>query len=145
MVHILLHTCSSFHVPESIMHYTMRYLSPVGPLHLLGDEHHLFGLWIEGQKYFPEGLESLPTAVGRGSILTTACRWLDRYFSGQQPSPFELPLAPPGKRLQATDMEGAVPYSLRRSRHLQSSCRKSRGSHAPQHHVCSGCGGRRRP
>ena len=81
---------------ESIMHYTMRYLSPLGPLHLLGDEHHLFGLWIEGQKYFPEGLESLPAAVGRDSILATACRWLDRYFSGQQPSPFELPLAPRG-------------------------------------------------
>ena len=78
------------------MHHAMRYLSPVGELHLLADEEHLCGLWIEGQKHFPKRLQTVPPADGNHPVFSKACAWLDRYFSGRRPSPAELPLAPEG-------------------------------------------------
>lgn len=78
------------------MLHTTRYNSPVGTLHLLADEAHLRGLWIEGQKYFPEDLQTIPAADGTHPVLSQTCAWLDRYFSGKRPSPEELPLEPEG-------------------------------------------------
>ncbi|HJD96427.1 methylated-DNA--[protein]-cysteine S-methyltransferase [Mailhella massiliensis] len=76
--------------------YFIRYLSPVGPLTLTGDEQRLTGLWLDGQKYFQSTLRE-PLLPDPGSaVLTQARTWLDRYFAGENPSPEELPLAPSG-------------------------------------------------
>ena len=66
------------------MTYTMHYDSPLGGILLAADEEGLTGLWFETQKYFaaklaPEHEEKMTPA------LDAACRWLDVYFSGQEP------------------------------------------------------------
>lgn len=80
--------------------YFIRYLSPVGPLTLAGDLHHICGLWLEGQKYFQGTLrEHLLPDIG-SPVLAQARIWLDRYFAGERPSPHELPLAPYGSNFR---------------------------------------------
>lgn len=73
--------------------YTASYESPVGELVLAAADGALAGLWIRGQKYFPENL--LGAAKGETyEILEQARAWLDRYFAGERPGPRELRLAP---------------------------------------------------
>lgn len=72
------------------MQYTSRYASPLGSILLAADDIGLVGLWFEGQKYFAHGLaktheeKELP-------LFAKVKRWLDIYFSGQQPQ-FTVPL-----------------------------------------------------
>lgn len=71
--------------------------SPLGMLTIGEESGRIVGLWLEGQKYFPD----LSTAVhAETPVLKQASTWLDRYFTGQQPSPAELPLAPKGTAFQ---------------------------------------------
>lgn len=70
-----------------------EYLSPLGRLVLAQEGEALVGLWMEGQRYFPD----LSGAEFADTPLLTQCRaWLDRYFAGEQPDSRELPLAPQG-------------------------------------------------
>ncbi len=72
------------------MQYTSWYASPLGGILLAADDIGLVGLWFEGQKYFAHGLaktheeKELP-------LFAKVKRWLDIYFSGQQPQ-FSVPL-----------------------------------------------------
>ncbi len=104
------------------MIYTMEYRSPVGVLTLAGDEAHVTGLWIAGQKYFgatlpgeavavkPESMVSSEPLSVQGSVmkldsptaLAQAAAWLDQYFAGEKPSPRELPLAPASSAFRQT-------------------------------------------
>ncbi|MCD7928386.1 MAG: methylated-DNA--[protein]-cysteine S-methyltransferase [Oscillospiraceae bacterium] len=72
------------------MQYTSHYPSPLGPILLAADADGLTGLWFEGQKYFalhlPAEREERETP-----ILAQARRWLDIYFSGEEPD-FSVPL-----------------------------------------------------
>lgn len=72
------------------------YTSPVGPLLLAGDETHLLGLWMEGQKYFGATLPEAPARRDDNPLLLQVRNWLDRYFAGERPAASELPLAPIG-------------------------------------------------
>lgn len=76
------------------MVYTCRYQSPMGDILLAADEIGLTGLWFEGQKYFANTLsdEYIPQET---PILAEAKRWLDVYFSGEEPN-FTPPLHPIG-------------------------------------------------
>lgn len=76
------------------MIYTCTYKSELGDILLAADEIGLTGLWFEGQKYFGN---SLPRDyVSRETlILDNAKRWLDVYFSGEEPK-FTPPLHPAG-------------------------------------------------
>ena len=76
----------------------MQYHSPIGNLLLAERNHALVGLWMEGQKYFPD--------------LTKAKEWLDRYFNGERPSVKELILAPEGSgfRRAVWEMLCDIPY-----------------------------------
>ena len=80
------------------MTVTGHYTSPLGEILLAADERGLTGLWLEGQKSDPAGL---PAAHGerRTPILAEAARWLDVYFSGQEPD-FLPPLHPIGSPFQ---------------------------------------------
>lgn len=66
------------------MQYTATYQSPVGEILLAADEIGLTGLWFEGEKFYAKGLDpeheekELP-------VFKTAKKWLDIYFSGQEP------------------------------------------------------------
>ena len=66
------------------MIYTYKYKSPLGHILLAADEVGITGLWFEGQKYFGNTLpdKHIPQET---EILTEAKKWLDVYFSGEEP------------------------------------------------------------
>lgn len=70
---------------------TKRYDSPLGEILLAGNGEGLTGLWFAGQKYFAQGLPG-DAAPGEDAVLAQTCRWLDRYFAGEDPGPLP-PLA----------------------------------------------------
>ena len=78
------------------MLHSCRYRSPVGSLTLVATQSHVIGLWLDGQKYFPDALIKKAQPCDSLPVLSRAVLWLDRYFSGERPSSSELPLAPEG-------------------------------------------------
>ncbi len=76
------------------MVFTYKYKSPLGSLLLAADEVGITGLWFEGQKYFANTLPDkyIPQET---EILAEAKKWLDVYFSGEEPK-FTPPLHPDG-------------------------------------------------
>lgn len=76
------------------MVYTCTYKSPLGNILLAADEIGLTGLWFEGQKYFANTLPKEQMSK-ETPILAEAKRWLDLYFSGEEPT-FTPPLHPSG-------------------------------------------------
>ena len=76
------------------MVYTCKYKSLIGDVLLAADEIGLTGLWFERQKYFANTLpeDYVPQET---KILTEAKKWLDVYFSGEEPN-FTPPLHPNG-------------------------------------------------
>ena len=70
------------------------YHSPIGRLLLSADEIGLTGVWLEGEKYFAQGLPA-DRREACTSILADTKRWLDEYFSGKEPD-FMPPLHPIG-------------------------------------------------
>ena len=80
------------------MMYTIHYDSPLGGILLAADEQGLTGLWFDGQKYFARTL-SADHREQETPVLACAKRWLDLYFSGQEPD-FSPPLHPIGSPFQ---------------------------------------------
>ena len=75
--------------------------SPLGEIYLASDGEHITGLWFEKQKYFPESIFDVKKATEL-DIFEEASRWLDLYFSGQNPDFF------PGIKPQGTDFRHKV-------------------------------------
>lgn len=80
------------------MYYQIEYSSPVGNIIIVcdGQQKHIVGLWIEGQKYFQATLSEEPHDGKEVPVLQRAADWLDAYFAGKKPPISELPLAPEG-------------------------------------------------
>lgn len=76
------------------MMYVQQYHSPLGGILLAADEAGLTGLWFDGGKYFAATL-SAAYVQQETPILMEAKRWMDVYFSGQEPH-FLPPLHPIG-------------------------------------------------
>ena len=74
--------------------YTCTYKSELGNILLAADEIGLTGLWFEGQKYFANTLPEEHISQ-ETPILTDAKKWLDIYFSGEEPK-FTPSLYPTG-------------------------------------------------
>ena len=93
-----------------MMIYTCSYQSPLGNILLAADEIGLTGLWFEGQKYFANTLPAERISQ-ETPILTEAKRWLDVYFSGEEPE-FMPPLHPTGSpfRLAVWQILLQIPY-----------------------------------
>lgn len=72
------------------MQYISHYQSPIGDILLAADDTGLTGLWFEGQKYFARCLDK-NREEKEVPVLEAAKRWLDLYFSGQEPD-FSVPL-----------------------------------------------------
>lgn len=92
------------------MELTHRYASPLGGITMACDSGVLTGLWFDGQKHFGEGLCD-DYAEGESPAFELADRWLDRYFSGQQPD-FTPPLRPRGSAFRRAVWEAllSIPY-----------------------------------
>lgn len=82
------------------MYYSHGYASPIGPLLLASNGHHLAGLWMEGQKYFGRTVDETLAPDSRRQEFKDASAWLDAYFSGKNPHLADLPLAPNGTAFQ---------------------------------------------
>ena len=80
-------------------HYC-HYSSPIGALLLAEKNGALVGLWLEGEKYFPDTEGWAEICTEASPVLKSACRWLDAYFAGEQPEGFPLPMAPEGSPFQ---------------------------------------------
>ena len=77
---------------------TQHYASPLGGILIAADEQGLTGLWFDNQKYVADTLPK--DAVAQSTpILADAARWLDIYFSGQEPD-FLPPLHPTGSEFR---------------------------------------------
>ena len=92
------------------MIHTAKYSSPIGEMLLAANNTALTGLWLAGQKYFPDSLYK--DGENENIILTSAKKWLDRYFAGKAPSPYDLCLAPEGSefRRQVWKLLLEIPY-----------------------------------
>ena len=66
------------------MMYIQYYDSPLGKMLLAADEIGLIGVWFEHQKYYANGLAA-PVEKETKTFKETK-KWLDLYFSGQQPN-----------------------------------------------------------
>ena len=76
------------------MLYVSYYDSPIGKITLGAREDVLVGAWFEGQKYFANTLPDERISQ-ETEILSEAKKWLDVYFSGEEPK-FTPPLHPIG-------------------------------------------------
>ena len=87
-----------------------RHDSPVGQLTLVSNGSQLTGLYVDGQRYFP----NLTMAVKRADLplFNDVSRWLDDYFAGKKPSPQSLPLMPQGTafRMKVWELLRTIPY-----------------------------------
>lgn len=66
------------------MQYISTYHSPIGKILLAADETGLTGLWFDGQKYYANHLD-VEHKEADMPIFETVRKWLDIYFSGQEP------------------------------------------------------------
>jgi methylated-DNA-[protein]-cysteine S-methyltransferase len=82
------------------MYYSTTYPSPVGTITLACDGGNLVGLWIEGQKYHGGAIPEEMAEKSDMPVFTAAKKWMDRYFAGEAPGAFELPLRPIGSKFR---------------------------------------------
>lgn len=66
--------------------------TPLGRVMLAAKGDALAGLWIEGQKYFADGLKGEAREQDDFPVFVQAKEWLDRYFAGEKPRISELKL-----------------------------------------------------
>ena len=85
------------------MTFTQHYDSPLGGILLAADEIGLTGLWFDGEKYFSDNLPA-EHIQKETFILLEAKRWLDIYFTGQEPD-FLPPLHPIGSAFRQSVWE----------------------------------------
>lgn len=94
------------------MIYMTRYSSPLGELLLAERDGALVGLWLRGQKYFPDLRQEETGQCDSRTVLSEAKLWLDAYFKGGRPEISLLPLAPEGSEFRRRVWKRlcAIPY-----------------------------------
>lgn len=76
--------------------YKTIYNSPVGQMTLVENTNKLSAVLIKEQKYFYTTVSEKPIENNNLPLFNTVKKWFDKYFAGEKPSPFDLPLAPIG-------------------------------------------------
>ena len=86
--------------------------TPLGRVMLAAKGDALAGLWIEGQKYFADGLKGEAWEQDDFPVFVQAKEWLDRYFAGEKPRISELKLEPAGSEFRKAVWEALcqIPY-----------------------------------
>ena len=80
-----------------MQYFKTHYDSPLGNIMLsCDDRENIVGLWFKGQKYFGDDIKGEMRENDNTKIFTKTKKWLDRYFSGENPSIAELSLSPNG-------------------------------------------------
>ena len=92
------------------MIYTSKYNSPLGIITLACDDEAITGLWFEDSRHFGNTLPD-ETEAKQHPLLDEAGRWLDIYFSGQEPD-FLPPLRYGSTKFRKTvdDIMLTIPY-----------------------------------
>ena len=87
-----------------------RHDSPVGQLTLVSNGSQLTGLYVDGQRYFPD----LSMVVKKMDLplFNDVSRWLDDYFAGKKPSVQSVPLLLQGTafRMKVWELLQTIPY-----------------------------------
>ena len=94
------------------MYFSTTYQSPIGSIKLACNNGNLVGLWTEGQKYHGGTIPETMKEENAITVFDAAKKWLDKYFAGEKPSIFELPLVPIGSgfRQGVWDILRKIPY-----------------------------------
>lgn len=92
------------------MQYTSQYHFPLGEILIAADDIGLTGLWFVGQKYYALYLDK-ENRERETQILKDTKKWLDIYFSGQEPN-FKLPLHFTGTdfQIEVWEILYSIPY-----------------------------------
>ena len=69
-----------------------NYVSPIGNLLIVVKNDKLIGLWMEHQKYYKQNIKEEMVISDDNPMIVKTKKWLNRYFSGQNPSMNELNL-----------------------------------------------------
>lgn len=72
----------------------------IGKLTLGADEKGLTGSWFNNDRYYLTGINEPLERADNLPVFQQTYEWLDRYFTGEKPTPAELPLAPRGTAFQ---------------------------------------------
>ena len=90
--------------------YMTKYESPVGILTLVSNGRQLTGLFVDGQRYFPD-LSMMETKRNLAAFDATI-HWLDAYFVGKSPCGEMIPLKPEGTtfHMAVWKLLKAIPY-----------------------------------
>ena len=68
--------------------YKCPYHGPLGDMTLASDGERIVGLWFDGQRYYGSTLSQQAVVATERREFQQAVRWLDIYFSGNEPGPF---------------------------------------------------------
>ena len=84
------------------MLYKTNYKSPLGDILIASDGENIVGLWFFGQKYFSDTVPEEMVEKDNLKAFKDCKKWLDDYFAGRRPKPFEVPLSPRGGEFRQT-------------------------------------------
>lgn len=82
------------------MQKRMCFPSPLGEITALSDGSALTALYLPGQGPGGARLAAISVPCGSDQVLLQTRAWLAAYFSGQNPAPEDIPLAPQGTPFQ---------------------------------------------
>ena len=87
-------------------------MSPIGLITIASDGTNIVGLWLDGQKYFANTIDAPMQQNDTLQVFINTKKWLDRYFTNQNPAISELPLAPSGSifRQSVWNILCKIPY-----------------------------------
>ena len=90
--------------------FMTKYESPVGNLTLVSNGRQLTGLFVDGQRYFPD-VSKMETKRDL-AVFDATIHWLDAYFEGKSPCGETIPLKPEGTafRMAVWKLLMAIPY-----------------------------------
>ena len=90
--------------------FMTKYESPVGNLMLVSNGRQLTGLFVDGQRYFPD-VSKMETKKDL-AVFDATIHWLDAYFEGKSPCGETIPLKPEGTafRMAVWKLLKAIPY-----------------------------------
>jgi methylated-DNA-[protein]-cysteine S-methyltransferase len=88
--------------------------SPIGPLTALATSNGLAGLWFDAQKHHPGDLDAPVNA--KNTHIVAIERWLDAYWSNQNPSPQDVTLDLHGTPFQRAVWQALLGIPLGRTK-----------------------------